>query len=146
MLKITDKPTVVTEHSSLLGECALWDAKRKMIYWVDILSCEIHSYSTKEKIHEVIPVYQMIGSLAICTNGNFIAALQNGFAFINRVSGKVEIIADPENHLPNNRFNDGKCDPAGRFWAGTMSLSEEPEAGSLYAIEKDMCIKKKLKT
>jgi len=61
--------------------------------------------------------------------------LQNGFAFIDRASGEVKMIANPENHLPCNRFNDGKCDPAGRFWAGTMSLSEEPNAGNVYVLE-----------
>ncbi len=48
----------------------------------------------------------MIGSLAVCTNGNFIAALQNGFAFIDKISGEIKMITDPESHLPGNRFNE----------------------------------------
>ena len=47
-------------------------------------------------------------------------------------------------HLPGNRFNDGKCDPAGRFWAGTMSISNMPCAGSLYVLEKDGTVKTKI--
>ena len=105
---------------------------------------EIHEYSPEQKTHKTIPVHQMIGSLAVCTNGNFIAALQNGFAFIDRITGEVKMITDPENHLPNNRFNDGKCDPAGRFWAGTMSLSEEPGAGNVYVIQNDFAPTKKI--
>src|SRR5699024_49293 len=42
---------------------------------------------------------------------------------------------DPEKHLPNNRFNDGKCDPAGRFWAGTMAMNNSENGGSLYRID-----------
>ncbi len=135
---------VVTNHKCLLGEGPVWDSKHKMIYWVDILNGEIHEYSTQQKIKNTIHVQQMIGCLAVCTNGNFIAALQNGFAFIDRVSGAVEVIADPESLLPNNRFNDGKCDPSGRFWAGTISFSEEPNAGSVYTLEKNLAITKKI--
>ena len=51
--------------------------------------------------------------------------LRSGFAAIDLDSGRRTPIEDPEHHLPDNRFNDGKCDPAGRFWAGTMDTREE---------------------
>jgi sugar lactone lactonase YvrE len=137
-------PAIVLQHNCLLGEGPVWDAKNKLICWVDILNGEIHEYSPEQKTHRAIGVHQMIGSIAICTNGNFIAALQNGFAFIDRITGAVKMIVDPEDHLSHNRFNDGKCDPAGRFWAGTMSLSEEPGTGNLYAIEKDLIVTRKI--
>ncbi len=129
---------IVVNHSALLGEGPVWDASRKLICWIDILNGEIHEFSTVQKTHRTIPVHQMIGSFAVCTNGNFIAALQNGLAFINRVSDEIKMISDPESHLPNNRFNDGKCDPAGRFWAGTMSLTEEPGAGNVYMMSNSL--------
>jgi sugar lactone lactonase YvrE len=136
----------VSTHTSLLGEGPVWDARRNVICWVDIINGEIHEYAPQQKKHTTIPVHQMIGSLAVCTNGNFITALQNGFAFIDRITGEVKMITDPENHLPNNRFNDGKCDPAGRFWAGTMSLSEEPNAGNVYMIENNSPHAKKIES
>jgi sugar lactone lactonase YvrE len=53
------------------------------------------------------------------------------------------MIADPEAHLPGNRFNDGKCDPAGRFWAGTMRIAEDQVgAGSLYCLDRDLTVRK----
>lgn len=140
----TNQLDVVINHKSLLAEGPVWDDKRKTICWVDILNGVIHEYSAEQKIHTTIPVHQMVGSIAVCANGNFIAALQNGFAFIDRISGGLKMIADPENHLPNNRFNEGKCDPAGRFWAGTMSLSEEPQAGSVYVMQNDLLPTKKI--
>jgi sugar lactone lactonase YvrE len=147
MLKTIGLQTdVVVEHKCFLGEGPVWDAKRKVICWLDILNGEIHEYATEQKMHKVIPVHQLIGSLAVCTNGNFIAALQNGFAFIDKISGEIKMIADPESYLSNNRFNEGKCDPAGRFWAGTMSLSEEPNAGSVYVVEKDLSITKRIES
>lgn len=145
MLKTTDfQIDVVVDHKSLLGEGAVWDFQRKVIYWIDILNGEIYEYEPKQKTYRTIPVYQKIGSLAVCTDGNFIVALQNGFAFIDKTSGEIKMIADPESHLPNNRFNDGKCDPGGRFWAGTMSLSKEPNAGSVYVVDIALSITKKI--
>ncbi len=138
------QPVLVLQHSCLLGEGPVWDAKTKTMCWVDILQGEIHEYSPGDNEHKTTPVHQMIGAFAICTDGNFIAALQHGFAFINRVTGEIKMIADPEDHLPNNRFNDGKCDPAGRFWAGTMSLYQEANVGNLYMLDKDLTITKKI--
>jgi sugar lactone lactonase YvrE len=135
---------IVLPHKCLLGEGPVWNAKKKSICWVDILNGIIHQYSPAQKTQKTIPVHQMIGSVAVCSNGNFIAALQNGFAFVDSISGDIKMIADPESHLPGNRFNEGKCDPAGRFWAGTMSLSEEPHAGSVYLLKKDLSVTKKI--
>ena len=138
------KPTVVSHIKSLLGEGPVWDAVNNIICWIDILNGEIHQYHPNTEVYSIIPVHQMIGSLAVCTNGDFIASLQNGFAFISRSEGKVQIIADPESALPNNRFNDGKCDPAGRFWAGTMSISEMPHQGNVYVLDRDLGISKRI--
>lgn len=143
MVKDTSADTVV-KHACLLGEGPVWDADLNVICWIDILNGEIHQFSAEQKTHQIIPVHQYIGSVALCKNGHFLAALKNGFAFINRENGQVNMIGNPEDHLSNNRFNDGKCDPAGRFWAGTMSLSEDPGAGSVYVLEKGLSITKKI--
>jgi sugar lactone lactonase YvrE len=137
-------PEVVINHLCLLGEGPVWDASCKTICWVDILRGEIHEYSPVTLLHHTLRVKQMIGAIAVCENGHFIAALKNGFGFVDRKSGTVKMIANPEPHLPGNRFNDGKCDPGGRFWAGTMSHTDEPEKGSLYLLGKDLSVTKKL--
>ncbi len=135
---------IVVNHTCLLGEGPVWDDKTKMICWVDILNGEIHQFSISTNQHRTIPVNDMVGAVALCTNGDFIAALKNGLAIINRNSGEVKMLHHPEVHLPDNRFNDGKCDPAGRFWIGTMEASEEPGCGSLYMIEKDLSYTKRI--
>ena len=95
MIDVTSlKSTIVVEHKCMLGEGPVWDGVQKVICWVDILNGEIHEYSPEHKTHKIIPVHQMIGSFAVCTDGKFIAALQNGFAFIDRVSGAIKKIAD----------------------------------------------------
>jgi sugar lactone lactonase YvrE len=138
------KIDVVLPHRCLLGEGPVWDEKNQMICWIDIVNGEIHEYSPVEVRHRTIRIDQMIGAITICDDGNFIAALKNGFGFINRENGAGTMTANPETHLPGNRFNDGKCDPAGRFWAGTMSHTDEPEKGSLYIFNNDHSVIKKI--
>ena len=53
-------------------------------------------------------------------------------------TGELSPIIDPEQDLPNNRFNDGKVDPEGRLWAGTMGIDEAPNVGSLYRLNRNL--------
>lgn len=133
---------VVPVPVSELGEGPVWDAQQQRIIWVDIEQRKIHSYYPATKQYKAFEAGQMVGAVALTERGRFVGALQNGFAFIDTEKNKVEKINDPESHLPGNRFNDGKCDPAGRFWAGTMSLKGEGNRGSLYLLDKRMVIKK----
>jgi sugar lactone lactonase YvrE len=134
----------VVIHKCLLGEGPVWDSRKKTICWIDILNGEIHEYNPSNNSQRTLTIHQMIGAIALCRNGNFIAALKNGFGFIDRNSGTVSMIANPEPELPGNRFNDGKCDPKGRFWAGTMSHTDEPEKGGFYLLNQDLSVTKKM--
>jgi sugar lactone lactonase YvrE len=135
---------IVVDHICLLGEGTLWDTGRESICWIDILRGEIHEFHPATHVFKTISLHQMVGSIAVCKDGNFIAALKNGFAKVHRHSGEVTMISNPESHLPGNRFNDGKCDPAGRFWAGTMSHTDEPGKGSLYVLDERLEVTKKM--
>lgn len=135
---------VAVNRHCLLGECPVWDAKRQVICWIDILKGEIYEYSPGQNTIKTTAAHQMIGSIAICSNGSFLAALKNGFAFVNRQTGEVKMITNPESHLPDNRFNEGKCDPAKRFWAGTISLAEKEPVGSVYVLNGDLSVTKKI--
>ncbi|MCM4162287.1 MULTISPECIES: SMP-30/gluconolactonase/LRE family protein [unclassified Arenibacter] len=126
-----------------LGEGPLWDHSKKQICWVDILNGNIHEWSPKTNTSTTISVGQMIGTMAISNNGNYMAAMKDGFGFVDRKTGKVDMVANPEKALPGNRFNDGKCDPEGRFWAGTMPVSEKESSGSLYVLDASLNVRKK---
>ncbi|MFC5412754.1 SMP-30/gluconolactonase/LRE family protein [Larkinella bovis] len=128
---------VVLNYSCQLGEGPVWDAAKKRILWLDILPGEIHSFYPESGEHREFKTGQMAGAIALLPSGNFIAALQHGFHEISLENETVVPIADPEAHLTENRFNDGKRDPAGRFWAGTMALDERPGAGALYMLNED---------
>lgn len=135
---------VVLDHRCLLGEGPVWDARQGLICWVDILNGEIHQHDPEKKTHQTIQVHQPVGSIALCRSGRFVAAVQHGFCFVDRATGAVSMIKDPEAQQPGNRFNEGKCDPAGRFWAGTMAFSEEPHAGSVYTLHPDLSVTRPL--
>lgn len=140
---VSYKLELVTDHKCLLGEGPVWDAKRNAIYWLDILNGQLHQLFTNTKEHRALDIGQMIGCIAICQDGNFIAGLKTGLGFIDKDSGAIKMIAAPESNIPGNRFNDGKCDPAGRFWAGTMAISEKEHEGNLYMLDAELRLVKK---
>ncbi len=134
--EITPLIHIVNHYQCELGEGPVWDAKRNSIIWLDIIKGNIHEYNITNSVFNTTSVHQMIGSFALCEDGHFVAALQQGLYFINKFTGEQKLIAQPEIHLPQNRFNDGKCDPAGRFWAGTMSTKDEEGVGNVYMLDK----------
>jgi sugar lactone lactonase YvrE len=74
-------------------------------------------------------------------NGDAILALKSGIILLNQLSNDWDYVVQPEPQLPRNRFNDGKCDPAGRFLAGTMDDAEKEASGSLYSYSPDGTLK-----
>ncbi len=116
-----------------LGEGPAWDAHAGLLYWVDILSGRVHIYNPWDKTDRFLEAGEMVGCLAPMRSGSFILGAQNGFATLDPVTGKLTHLHNPEAHLPGNRFNDGKCDPAGRFLAGSMDMNEKDPTGALYA-------------
>ena len=78
---------------------------------------------------------EVVGSVAFRARGGFVAALKSGLYFLDASSGALEPVAQPEARLPENRFNDGRCDRDGRFWAGTMSDAKREPVGALYRLD-----------
>lgn len=134
----------VLKYQCILGEGPVWDPTNARLLWVDILNGEIHQWFPNNGIHKTFKAEQYIGAVALTNSKEVIAACQKGFYKINLESKVMSPIFNPESQLPNNRFNDGKCDPAGRFLAGTMSMSNVPQAGKLYALEADHSVRVKI--
>jgi len=133
---------LVLDAHAVLGEGAAWSVERQRLYWVDIFGRMVHVYNPVDGSDRAIPVGQAIGTLAPRQKGGLVLALKAGIYFMDETSGGLEQVCAPESHLPNNRFNDGKCDPAGRFWAGTMSDKSESGAGALYRLDADLSVHK----
>ncbi len=121
----------------LLAEGPVWNNEEQALYWVDIKGRAIHCFDPVTGEHRSWPMPEEIGSLAFRAGGGLVAALQTGFKAIDLETGTVTPILDPEADRPGNRFNDGKCDRAGRFWAGTMHNEEKEVSGALYRLDPD---------
>lgn len=132
----------VGDISCTLGEGPVWNQEKESICWIDILQGYIHQYCLPTKEQKSIHAGQMVGSVCLHTPQQLIAAVENGFATIDLENEIITPIADPENDLTENRFNDGKCDPAGRFWAGTMNRSGNQPSANLYVLDKDFSVRK----
>ena len=141
---MTTQAELVFENPSDVGEGPIWDAKRQLLYWVDILSSEVHIYNPSSGQNRAINVGQYVGTVVARASGGLMLALHHGFASLDVETGEVTMLNDPEPAIPTNRFNDGKCDPAGRFWAGTMPLTENKPTGSLYVMDSDLSVRKML--
>jgi sugar lactone lactonase YvrE len=135
---------LVLDEKATLGEGPSWDNETKLLYWGDIIGKIVHIYNPAKKANRTIQLDQQIGALVPTKTGDLIVALQKGFYTLNLETEKLTSIIDPEKHLSDNRFNDGKCDAYGRFWAGTMSNKGEKNAGSLYCLDTDFTLKKML--
>jgi sugar lactone lactonase YvrE len=120
-----------------LGEGPVWDHRSRQLWWVDILNGRIHAFDPARRQDRTYEIGQFVGALALRQEGGLLLALQSGFAFYDPATEQLTPIADPEVDRPGNRFNDGKCDPAGRFWAGTMDHAEQAASGSLYCLDPD---------
>jgi sugar lactone lactonase YvrE len=139
---MSHKIEIVLDAQAALGEGALWSPQRQVLYWVDIMGQCVHIHDPATNTHRVINIGQLVGTIVVRKSGGVMLALKNGFASLDLQSETLAMLVNPESHLPDNRFNDGKCDPAGRFWAGTMSCKDQPGAGSLYRLDTDLSVHK----
>lgn len=126
-----------------LAEGPIWDEQQQKLYWVDIIGCQVHCFDPLTGQDQAVNVAQMVGTVVLRAGGGLVLAMQRGFYFCDFTTGELIPIGDPEADLPDNRFNDGKCDPAGRFWAGTMgTISPRQPSGALYVLDPDLGIRK----
>lgn len=124
----------ISEVTSDLGEGPIWSADTNSVTWTDITQNTFHTADIDTGKTMSFGVPSMVGAIAHSKDGGYIAATQKGFARIG-VDGKYSPL---HSFLPDDmRMNDGKVDPSGRFWAGSMALSFEKGRGSLYVLEKN---------
>lgn len=133
----TDNVELVLDTKSSLGEGAVWNYRTAELLWVNISDRILNIYSPRSQYNRELLTGQMIGTVVPAESGKVIAALEEGFYQIDPGTGSKLFIANPEEDKPENRFNDGKCDPAGRFWAGTMHREGKPGEGALYRLDPD---------
>ncbi len=134
------KPEPISNHVSIWGEGPLWQQNR--LLYVDIEAHKIIAFTPGTGEEKIWNVGQRVGTVVPRGQGGLVWAGDHGFFFLDEATGISTAIADPEPELPDNRFNDGKCDPAGRLWAGTICLKKRPDA-ALYCLHTDLRVEKK---
>jgi len=128
---------LVADVKAVLGEGPSWHAERELLYWVDIEGQQVHEFNPADRTDQTIPVGSLVGAVVPMDEGGLLLAARDGFYRLNPQTGEQDLIGKPEREPAGNRFNDAKCDPRGRLWAGTMSLDDQPSQGSLYCLEAD---------
>jgi sugar lactone lactonase YvrE len=116
-----------------LGEGPHWDARTGELLWVDITQGRIHAWSPPdgEVRTEVIGGEVSAVVPRADASGHVVAA---GHRLVLCDREGEQTLANVEHDLPDNRFNDCKCDPQGRLWAGTMSMHRTPGTAALYRL------------
>lgn len=124
---------------ALLGEGPVWVERERALYWVDIKGHRLHRFEPGNETRSTWDVPEQVTALHPAADGGFVATLREGFARVSIAGSEIAIawIARPETEAAGNRFNDGKIDPAGRFWAGSMDDDETAPTGLLYCLTPD---------
>jgi sugar lactone lactonase YvrE len=126
----------------ILGESPIWSVADEALYWVDIQAPAIHRLRPSSGEVDTWRLAEKVGSIALRRRGGLLAATESGFHFFDPATGRLQQIMDPERHMPENRMNDGRCDRAGRFWAGTMNESSHEPVGALYCLEPNLTVRR----
>lgn len=137
------KATLEIDAKAQLGEGALWHPTENKLYWVNIEGRTLHIYDPATRENSTFSVKERVGTVVPVAKGGALVALQNGIHFINTQTGTLRFITHPitDSHI---RFNDGKCDPSGRFWVGSMHLAFTEGVASLYRMDTDQTVHKML--
>jgi len=120
-----------------LAEGPCWWSERNILLWVDIEASRIGLFDPAAGNNDFFHLPAHVGAVVPTSVGDLLLATAAGLMRMDPSTGVVTLLLDPEVDRPGNRFNDGKCDPWGRFWAGTMAYDFEPLAGSLWRLDGD---------
>jgi sugar lactone lactonase YvrE len=120
------------------GEAPVW--WNGLLYYVDIDGRLVHAFDPETGAERSWDVGQRVGTVVPRACGGLVIAGDHGISFLDEKSGGLTPIADPEAGKPDNRFNDGKCSPDGRFFAGTISLVRKTGDAKLYRLDPDLTL------
>ena len=139
MVRTLPVAKLLVDTRARIGEGPVWDSRSGRVVWVDIEGKALHSTDPESGATTSQSMPSAIGIAVPRQSGGFVAALEDGFHAID-AEGRTERIAEVDNGGGRVRFNDGACDPAGRFLAGTMAWDQASGAGALYRLDADLTV------
>ncbi len=137
--------TLLYRSNCILGEGAFWHEARQSFLWVDIDGKRLYEYVLQSKKVNHWQFQHRPSMIALDVQGRCVIVFQGGVARFDFTSEKPEWVVALEKDIPDNRTNDGAIDREGRLWIGTMNVRFKEGAGSLYCIEHNFNVTKKIK-
>ncbi|NVP55332.1 SMP-30/gluconolactonase/LRE family protein [Mycoplana rhizolycopersici] len=129
---------VLGAEANRLGECPIWCERTARLWWVDVLTPTLWSYDPVTGECRRHPVSaRRIGSIALRETGGLLLACDDGLFAYEPETGMQEFLCDPEPGKAGHRKNDGRADPAGNFWVGTLREEDYAPVGALYRVGTD---------
>src|SRR5258706_3756044 len=124
---------------STLGEGPVWSDRDGCLYYVDILTYRLQAYAPTTKQYRSWTFETYVGSLGECRSGGLILSLGGSIVRFDPAKGaaSIEPFVNLEADRPNNRLNDGKVDPWGRFWVGSVRAGDQPSEARLWGVSPD---------
>lgn len=126
------------EARAELGECPRWHAGERWLYWVDIGRNEVHRFDPESGADEHRVFEEPVGCFAFRRGGGLLLAMKNGFATMDEWGAEPVQFGEPVlANRPDYRFNDGRTDPWGRFWVGSVDTTKQTGEAALYRLDPD---------
>jgi sugar lactone lactonase YvrE len=122
----------IASVSASLGESPVWDANKSLLYFIDITAGKINRLLSQGVVETIYQSTRSVGALALTNKGNLIFTEDASVALFNVERGEKDRNTEPVYTATGYRFNDGACDPQGRFITGLMSSDPQLKSGALY--------------
>ncbi|WP_248806467.1 SMP-30/gluconolactonase/LRE family protein [Pseudomonas sp. MWU13-2100] len=128
---------LILDAANATGESPVWSCREHALYWVDIPARRLFRWDPANRSSQSWEAPEMLACIAAYPDGGWIAGMESGlFRLTASLDGDLQCnrLTGVSHALPGMRFNDGRCDRQGRFWAGTMQveLTAGATAGALY--------------
>jgi sugar lactone lactonase YvrE len=119
---------IAIDAHALLGEGPAWDARRRLLAWVDIDRHTVHLSPTSGGDAAELQLGEPVSAVIPRASGGYVVTLRHGIAVLGEDGSDLRRVAEMEAGLENTRMNDAKCDRNGRLWAGSMAIDGLPDA------------------
>jgi sugar lactone lactonase YvrE len=127
----------VLDVRASLGECPVWSVAEQVLYWVDINAPSLNRFDPATGRNVAMPMPASIGCFALRRSGGFVVALRDGFWLASADGALVRKVGDAPYEPAHHRFNDGRCDPQGRFLAGYMNEARDKATAAVVRLDPD---------
>ena len=134
---IASQFSCVLDVKAGLGEGPVWSARERALYWVDINAPSLNRFDPATGKNIAMPMPESIGCVALREPTGFIVALRGGIWLAGTDGRLTRKVADAPYEPTHHRFNDGRCDPQGRFFAGYMNEKRDAPSAALMRFDRD---------